>query len=292
MPVETANPYLLDKRKTRLGFERAADTYDANAVLQREVGERLCERLDFIRMQPQTVLDLGCGTGFVTEHLLKRYKKARVIGVDLACNMVHKTCRRGGWFRKPQGVCADVMHLPFQSQIADMLVSSLMLQWCNDLPAAFRECVQVLKPDGLLMFATFGPDTLRELRASWGQVDGYTHASRFVDMHDVGDALLQAGFRDPVVDMEMITLTYADVRDLLRDLKGIGANNATVGRNHGLTGKARLQGFLQAYEQFRLTDGQFPATYEVVYGHAWAPHLLPGKLPEKFIPIATHRNLV
>jgi malonyl-CoA O-methyltransferase len=285
MHSDTANPYLLDKHKTRQGFERAADTYDANAVLQREIGDRLLERLDLIRMQPETVLDLGCGTGMVSEHLLKRYKKARVIGVDLAFNMVQKTRKRGGWFRKPQGVCADVASLPFQPQCADMLISNLMLQWCNDLPAVFGELVQVLKPNGLLMFSTFGPDTLKELRASWGKVDGFTHTSRFTDMHDVGDALLQAGFRDPVVDMEMITLTYADVRGLLRDLKGIGANNATYGRNHGLTGKARLQAFLQAYEYFRREDGHYPATYEVVYGHAWAPKLLPSKLPEKFIPI-------
>jgi malonyl-CoA O-methyltransferase len=280
-----ANPYLLDKHKTRQGFERAAHTYDANAVLQREIGNRLLERLDFIKMQPETVLDLGCGTGAISEHLLKRYKKARVIGVDLAVNMVQKTRQRGGWFRKPHGVCADVNHLPFQAQCVDMLISNLMLQWCNDLPAVFGEFVQVLKPNGLLMFATFGPDTLKELRASWGSVDGFTHTSRFADMHDVGDALLQAGFRDPVVDMETITLTYTDVRGLLRDLKGIGANNATHGRNHGLTGKARLQAFLQAYEYFRQKDGLYPATYEVVYGHAWAPTLLPSKRPEKFIPI-------
>jgi malonyl-CoA O-methyltransferase len=280
-----ANPYLLDKHKTRQGFERAAHTYDANAVLQREIGTRLLERLDFIKMQPEIVLDLGCGTGAISEHLLKRYKKARVIGVDLAVNMVQKTRQRGGWFRKPHGVCADVNHLPFQAQCVDMLISNLMLQWCNDLPAVFGEFVQVLKPNGLLMFATFGPDTLKELRASWGSVDGFTHTSRFADMHDVGDALLQAGFRDPVVDMETITLTYTDVRGLLRDLKGIGANNATHGRNHGLTGKARLQAFLQAYEYFRQKDGLYPATYEVVYGHAWAPTLLPSKRPEKFIPI-------
>lgn len=285
MHSDTANPYLLDKHKTRLGFERAAATYDSNAVLQREIGARLTERLDLIKMQPEIVLDLGCGTGFVTDQMFRRYKKARVIGVDLALGMAQKTCQRGGWFRKPQAVCADAARLPFQPQCADMLVSNLMLQWCNDLPAVFNEFVQVLKPEGLLMFSTFGPDTLKELRASWGQVDGFTHASRFTDMHDVGDALLQAGFRDPVMDMEMITLTYTDVRSLLRDLKGIGANNATRGRNHGLTGKARLQAFLQAYEYFRTDDGLYPATYEVVYGHAWAPKLLPSKLPEKFIPI-------
>lgn len=285
MSIES-DPYLLDKRKTRLGFERAAATYDASAVLQREIGERLLERLDLIKMQPDTVFDLGCGTGFLTENLLKRYKKARIIGVDLAHGMVRKTCQKGGWFRKPQGVCADANALPFREQAADMLLSNLMLQWCTDLPQVFGELVRVLRPDGLLMFATFGPDTLKELRASWSKVDGYTHTSRFVDMHDVGDALLQAGFRDPVMDMEMVTLTYREVRGLLHDLKGIGANNATQGRNHGLTGKTRMQAFLDAYEYFRQQDGLYPATYEVVYGHAWAPKLTPSTLPEKFIPIA------
>ncbi len=285
MHTDSANPYLLDKRKTRQGFERAADTYDANAVLQREVGNRLLERLDFIKLQPETLLDIGCGTGVLTEQLLKRYKKARVIGLDLAYNMVQKTRQRGGWLRHPVGVCADASQLPFKAQSVDMLISNLMLQWCNDLPAVFREFVQVLKPQGLLMFATFGPDTLKELRTSWGQVDGFTHTSRFADMHDVGDALMQAGFRDPVVDMEVITLTYPNVRDLLRDLKGIGANNATQGRNQGLTGKAHMRAFEQAYEQFRLADGAYPATYEVVYGHAWAPQISGSHTPEKFIPI-------
>ncbi len=285
MSTDTSSPWLLDKHKTRLGFDRAAHTYDANAILQREIGERLLERLDLIKLQPQTVLDLGSGTGFMTEKLLKRYKKACVIGVDLAHSMAKKTRQRGSWLRKPHGVCADVAHLPFQPQCADMLVSNLMLQWCNDLPSVFNEFVQVLKPGGMLMFSTFGPDTLKELRASWGKVDGHTHTSRFMDMHDVGDALLQAGFRDPVMDMEIITLTYSDVRGLLRDLKGIGANNATHGRNPGLTSKARLQAFLEAYENFRSAEGLYPATYEVVYGHAWAPQWLPANPPEKFIPI-------
>lgn len=277
--------YLLDRRKVRSGFERAAETYDANAPLQREIGQRLLERLDLIRLQPETVLDLGCGTGMISEQLLQRYRKARIIGVDLAHSMVKKTRQRGRWLRKPQGVCADVHQLPFQPHSVDMLISNLMLQWCTDLPAVFGELNQVLHPNGLLMFASFGPDTLKELRASWSQVDGYTHASQFADMHDVGDALLQAGFRDPVVDMEMITLTYDDVRGLLRDLKGIGANNATQGRNQGLTGKARLQAFFQAYEYFRQEDGLYPASYEVVYGHAWAPQVSPSKKPQHFIPI-------
>jgi malonyl-CoA O-methyltransferase len=283
MPIESS--YLLDRHKTRLGFERAADSYDANAVLQQEVGRRLTERLEFIKLQPALVLDLGCGTGQISADLLKRYKSAQVLGIDLAASMVQKTCQRGGWLRKPKGICADVAQLPLKDQCADMALSNLMLQWCNDLPNTFREIARVLKPQGLFMFATLGTDTLKELRASWAKVDGFTHTNQFQDMHDIGDALMQAGFRDPVVDMEVITMTYREVRGLLQDLKGIGANNATQGRNPALTGKARFQALYQAYATYQQADGLYPATYEVIYGHAWAPLIQPSQKPEKFIPI-------
>ncbi|MEZ5479874.1 MAG: malonyl-ACP O-methyltransferase BioC [Thiolinea sp.] len=275
----------LERAKTRSGFERAAHSYDAAAVLQREIGERLLERLDWVKMAPERIVDLGCGTGMISAALLKRYKKAQVIGLDLAWNMVQLTRQRGNWLRKPQGICADVAQLPLRDHSIDLMLSNLMLQWCNDLPAVCRELARALQPGGLLLFSTFGPDTLKELRSSWSQVDQYTHASQFIDMHDVGDALLQAGFHDPVVDMEMITLTYTEVRGLLKDLKGIGANNATAGRNRGLTGRQRLQAFFEAYEAFRQEDGHYPATYEVIYGLAWAPQREPGGLPERYIPI-------
>ncbi len=279
------DPYQLEAAKTRSGFDRAADSYDDSAFLQCEVGERLLERLELIRMQPQHVLDLGCGTGKITEALLKKYHKAQITGLDLALSMVQKTRSKGSWRRKVAGVCPNAAQLPLRDDSIDMVLSNLMLQWCNDLPGAFSELARAIRPEGLLMFSTLGPDTLKELRASWEQVDGYSHTSRFVDMHDVGDALLQAGFRDPVVDMEVITLTYREVRGLLCDLKGIGANNATAGRNRGLTGKQRMQRFFQAYEQFRQPDGQYPATYEVIYGHAWAPEIRHASKPEHYIPI-------
>ncbi|HPY39384.1 MAG TPA: malonyl-ACP O-methyltransferase BioC [Thiolinea sp.] len=282
VPTELA--HFLDPFKTRSGFDRAAKTYDEAALLQREIGERLVERLDYVRLNPQLVLDLGCGTGKISQALLSRYPQAAVMGVDLALAMVETTKQRTGI----AGVCADVQRLPFQDECAELLISNLMLQWCNDLLAVFQECARVLRPEGLFTFTTFGPDTLYELRHSWGQVDGYTHASRFVDMHDVGDALLAAGFRDPVMDREVITVTYPAVKGLLQDLKAIGANNATLGRNRGLTGKQRLQAFYQAYEAYKLEDGLYPATYEVIYGHAWAPKIKPSAKPERFIPIRAY----
>lgn len=282
IPTELA--YYLDPFKTRSGFDRAAQTYDQAAFIQREIGDRLVERLDYVRLQPERVADLGCGTGAISKHLLSRYPQTEVISLDLALGMVEEAKHQTANVRL-NGVCADVQQLPFQDECVDLLISNLMLQWCNNLVSVFQECVRVLRPEGLFTFTTFGPDTLYELRQSWGQVDGYTHASRFVDMHDVGDALLQAGFRDPVMDRDVITVTYPVVKGLLHDLKAIGANNATLGRNRGLTGKQRLQAFYQAYEHYRLADDTYPATYEVIFGHAWAPPIKPSAKPERFIPI-------
>ncbi len=286
VPSELA--HFLDPFKTRSGFDRAAQTYDDAALIQREIGDRLVERLDYVRLNPQRVLDLGCGTGKISQALLNRYPQAEVIGVDLALSMVKTTQQSAGDSSQLSGICADVQQLPFQDECAELLISNLMLQWCNDLLAVFQECVRVLRPQGLFTFTTFGPDTLYELRNSWGQIDGYTHASQFVDMHDVGDTLLAAGFRDPVMDREVITVTYPAVKGLLQDLKAIGANNATLGRNRGLTGKQRLQAFYQAYEAYQLEDGLYPATYEVIYGHAWAPPIKPSAKPERFIPIRAY----
>lgn len=283
VPSELA--HYMDPFKTRTGFERAAQTYDEAAVLQREIGQRLVERLDYVRLAPARILDLGCGTGAISQQLCRRYPQAEVVGVDLAVAMVATAQARLLANPSFQGVCADVQQLPVQDDCAELLISNLMLQWCNDLVSVFQECARVIRPQGLLTFTTFGPDTLYELRQSWKQVDGYTHASQFVDMHDVGDALLAAGFHDPVMDRELITVTYPTVKGLLQDLKAIGANNATLGRHRGLMGKQRLQAFYQAYEAYRLDGDLYPATYEVIYGHAWAPVIKPSSQPAHFIPI-------
>jgi len=276
----------LDKAKVRKSFERAAETYDASAVLQQEVAGRLIERLDYIRLQPNYVLDLGCGTGRITETMLKRYPKAQIVALDLAVNMLKKTKKKGGWLsKKPRCVCADAEKLPLKEDSIDLLISSLMLQWSNDLPAIFKGFRRVIAPQGLLMFTTFGPDTLKEIRASWGKVDNTPHTSQFTDMHDIGDALLQAGFSNPVMDMELITTTYSSVREIMKDIKNIGASNATTGRSKGLMGKQRLADFEAAYEVFKDSDGLYPATWEIIYGHAWAPEGLRVDGFEKVIPI-------
>jgi len=170
----------------------------------------------------------------------------------------------------PSFVCGDAEKLPLRGAGVDLVWSNLALQWLNDPRPALAEFHRVLRIGGLASFTTFGPDTLRELRAAFAEVDRRTHVSRFLDMHDIGDVLVQCGFADPVMDMETITVTYADATVLMRDLKAIGATNATAGRPRGLMGRAHLRRLTAAFERMR-SNGRLPATFEVIYGHAWKP---------------------
>ena len=276
--------FLLDRAAVRRAFDRAATSYDAHAVLQREVSDRLIERLDFIKLTPQRILDLGTGTGYGLQHLRTRHSEANLIGLDLSPAMLDRARTK---FPSPswrqsltarftstppasvEFVCADMEQLPLKTNSLDLIWSSLTLQWANDLEGTLRDCHRILAPGGLIMFATFGPDTLKELRAAFKHIDSAPHVNRFADLHDVGDMLVNTGFANPVMEMDMLTLTYADLKALMNDLKGIGAHNAAVTRRRGLMGKSAWQNLVQAYEVHRC-DTRLPATFEVIYGHAWA----------------------
>lgn len=261
----------LDHRAVRRAFDDAAGRYDAHAALQREVANRLLERLDYTSIAPATVLDLGAGTGYCAGLLERRYPRAAVVLADVAPAMlVQARLRARRWFSRRCYVCADANALPLAPSSVDLVVSSLTFQWCEDLRPVFAECLRVLKPGGLLLFSTLGPDTLRELRAAWAAVDDAPHVNRFHDMHIVGDALIAAGFSSPVMERDDLTVTYEDVLTLMKDLKGIGAHNSHQQRSRALYGRQRLGRLAAAYEPFR-RDGLLPATYEAVYGHAWAP---------------------
>jgi len=262
--------FQLDKSQVRRHFGRAARSYEQHDVLQREVQAALLERLDFYTQTPQRVVDVGAGTGRGSALLKQRYAKAEVVAVDLALPMLRAAKQHSSWLKPFIRVCAEATALPLADHSVDVLHSNLCFQWIDDLPALFGECVRVLKPGGLLAFSTFGPDTLRELRAAWAEADQQPHVSRFLDMHDVGDAMLNAGLRDPVLDVFRYTLTYSEPRKLLEELQGLGATNADHARLRGLTGKSRYQRMLAAYEAMR-ADGRIPATWEVVTAHAWGP---------------------
>jgi len=282
------NEFEIDKKQMRRAFNRAATTYDSAAVLQHEVCRRMLERLDFIKLQPQQVLDAGSGTGWGTRQLAQRYPAAHMLSLDIALAMLDVSRGKLSWWKKLPGLkelsgdkssflCADLETLPLASSSVELVWSNLAVQWCNDLPATLAELHRVLKINGLVMFSTFGPDTLKELRTAFQGVDQHRHTNRFADMHDIGDMLRGAGFADPVMDMEIITLTYNEVRDVMQDLRNIGAHNVTAGRGQGLMGKTAWQAVLNNYERLR-RDGKLPATFEVVYGHAWKPQ--PKKLAD------------
>lgn len=262
----------LDKDAIRSSFDRAASSYDHYAVLQREVESRLLERIEFQRHEPNMILDLGCGTGSASRTLAKQFPQASVIALDWAPAML---AQAGEGSEKNSGgglnrLCADMHAMPLAARSADLIFSSLALQWSYDIPAVFREFRRIMKADAMLVFTCFGPDTLHELKQAWRAVDDLPHVNDYPDMHDIGDELLAAGFREPVMDAERLTLEYPDVMSLMRELKGIGAHNVANKRSHGLTGKTRLKTMLEAYEPFRRGD-RYPASYEIIYGTAFAP---------------------
>jgi malonyl-CoA O-methyltransferase len=259
-----------DRRQVRRNFSRAANTYEQHDALQREVQTLLLDRLGFYLETPERVIDVGAGPGRGTALLRKRYPKAQLIAMDLALPMLRAAKKNISWLKPFQRVCAEATSLPLPDHSVDVLHSNLCFQWIDDLPALFGECVRVLKPGGLLVFSTFGPDTLKELRAAWADADQQPHVSRFLDMHDLGDAMISAGLRDPVLDVDRYTLTYSEPRQLLKELQGLGATNADRERERHLLGKRHYQRMLAAYETMRV-DGRIPATWEVVTAHAWGP---------------------
>jgi len=265
---------IIDKRRVQRQFRAAVRTYDDAAVLQRTVADRLIDRLDVVRTRPVSILDAGCGTGYCTRALTRRYRRARVVGLDLVWDMAAAARRKAGWFARSRFVAGDVARMPFAAGTFDMVLSNFMLPWC-DPARAFAECVRVLRSDGLLVFTTLGPDTLIELRAAWREADPDATPHLYLDMHDVGDALVRAGFVEPVMDVERYTLTYPHLDALLLDRKALGAGNAMHPQRRGLIGRSRFERFRAAYAASP-ADGKLPVTCEVVYGHAWAPRILAG----------------
>lgn len=279
--MQTHDVYHIDKARARASFGRAAESYDAAAILQKLVRDEMLSRLDLVKLTPQVILDAGCGTGAASHALQRKYQQSQVISLDFAYPMLQKarqTCQSGIVNKlkslligKEQSLlCADIEALPLTSASIGLVWSNLAIQWCNDLDAALQEFQRVLQPEGLLMFTTFGPDTLHELRAATSAASGkrVTSVSRFIDMHDIGDALVRAGFSAPVLDVERFTLTYDDVRSVMVDLKSIGAHNATDGRARGLLGRGFFEKLTASYETFRQAN-KLPATFEVIYAHAW-----------------------
>ncbi|MBA2654178.1 MAG: malonyl-ACP O-methyltransferase BioC [Gammaproteobacteria bacterium] len=281
------NKPLLLKQDIQKSFNSAVDTYDEAAFFQREVADRLIERLDYIRIEPKYILDLGAGTGYATSLLEKKYKKAKVIVFDIAEKMLQKSKQNKRWFDRKRYLCGDADHLPFADKSMDLIFSNLMLHWTHDIDKTIQEVHRILKPNGLFLFSTLGPDTLYELRQSWQSIDAGVHVHYFTDMHNIGDFLQKASFADSVVDMEFITITYNDLKKVLLDLKDLGTHNIAPDRSRGLTGKAKFNKFVHAYEKYRNPEGLIPVTYEVIYGLGWRREVDPLQIQEISIPIGS-----
>ena len=269
--MDLLNPPRLDKLSVKKSFDRAAKSYDRAAILHEEVLTRLLQRFDYIRHQPALVIDVGCGTGMGIAGLKKRYPDSKIVGLDLAFSMLLESKKQFGLLHRKRVVNADMEKMPFADGIFDLMFSNLALQWANDLGAAFKEFARIGRSGGLFMFSSFGPGTLHELRESWSEIDQKPRVHQFIDMHDIGDALMASGFSQPVVDTETIRLEYQEFGQLLGDLKNTGASNADKNRSRGLLTPAKLKRLEDNYRRLGYEQGKFIASYELVYGHAWLP---------------------
>ena len=260
------------KHSVKAAFGNAVATYDDSAVVQREILNRLLAKLKLMSVDVKSLLDLGSGTGMAQSELCLRFGSNSYFPLDIALPMLEfankniSECVR-------TSVCADAEALPYKAEVFDVIFSASTLQWCNEITGVFTDCLRILRPKGLLIFSLFGPDTLHELRHSFAHVDSKPRVKSFTDMHELGDQLLQAGFSSPVMEAEKLTVEYSDPMQLLRDLKSTGATNKLADRPRGLLTKRQIEAVLNEYQQFRLPNGAYPATYEVVYGHAWKADL-------------------
>ena len=264
----------LDIRAARRAFDRVAKRATVEWHLSDEIAARMAERLEYVRLDPRHILDAGCGQA-PAGMLPKRFPSALLTGVDSSFEMAAGTnptlmlrLKRALGMGSMRRVCGDLCALPFADSSVDMVWSNLALAWVPDPGRAFRECYRVLNDGGLIMFSSYGPDTLRELKAAFRSVDDQSHVHDFTDMHDLGDMLVSSGFSDPVMDMDRVVYTYADVDPLARELRRSGQTNVMLDRRRGLLSRHAWNTMSAAYPR-RSGDGRIEATFEIVYGHAW-----------------------
>jgi malonyl-CoA O-methyltransferase len=252
----------LDKAGIRRSFAAASVTYDRVAGLQRTVGKELLHSIDATKLTG-TLLDMGCGTGFLTGELLVHSNHETTIALDIALSMLQTTQSKLADKRNIIYLCADAEQLPFAGQSIDSIFSNLALQWCGNLEAVFTGIERALKPDGQLVFSTFGPQTLHELKSAWAEVDKYNHVNAFYSEAQLKHFLQQAGFKNSQIKSKIYTPRYDSVWMLMQELKQLGADHVIAGRNKNITTKTAMQQMIAAYEKHRVGD-QIPATFEVI----------------------------
>ena len=260
----------LDKERVRATFNKAASRYENFDFLQREVANRLLQRLDANTNDAKMILELGCGTGRMIPSLQRKFAKSRLFCIDIAEAMliVAKKAHSSMFKKKKFFICADAESLPFEQSSIDIIYSNLSIQWCPEPLKVFSNVNSILNDSGgLFVFSTLGPNTLRELRESFEGYSSFSHTTQFLDMHQIGDYLANVGMRDVVIERETLTVNYEEPLKLMKDLKGLGATNASSARNKNLTGTDTIRKVIASYNKKKV-DGKIPATYEVIYGRA------------------------
>ncbi len=250
-------------------FDEIASVYEQHASIQQEVANRLIERLDFIPFEANIILDAGCGAGYSLKKLSEHYPKSKITGIDLSDEMLKLAKKQGGWFTKQKLSNQDMCHTLIEDKSIDFIFSNLALPWVTDIDACFSEWQRILKPGGLLLFSTFGPDTLKEIKQSWGSIDPKHKMMNFIDMHNVGDALISSGLAEAVMDAEKIVTSYASVKILFEELRANG-NFSFLSENYKLKPESKLLDDLQKLiGESNPTHNDVEISWEVVYGHAW-----------------------
>ena len=254
---------LPEARAARRAFDRAR-AFESACFIHDDARTRLLERLDLVLLEPTVAVDLGCATGRGAAGLAARYPGARVLAVDSSLRMLRAAA--AGAAEPVRVLGGDAAALPLRAACVDLLLANLVLPWCRP-DRLFAEAARVLTNGGALLFATLGPDSLQEIRAAFAAVDDCIHVHAAFDMHDLGDLALAAGLAEPVLDVDRIAVTYADVAGLVRDLRAVGAVNVAGGRRRSLTGRRRWSRFVERVP--RGGDGRFAVTVELILGQAW-----------------------
>lgn len=259
-----SSSFAIDKTKVRQSFSSAAYSYDELASLQRKIGFELLERSAIKGFTKDVIVDIGCGTGFLTQQLVLNSTAQQIIAVDIAMPMLQVSRHKLRTTDRVQYICADAEHLPLKNHTVNKIVSNLALQWCQNLTDVFAGFQQTLQPAGQFFFSTFGSTTLQELKQAWSEVDDYTHVNKFYSVHELLSLLQQAGFVDIQIETKLYQSYYQTVMELMKELKGIGSHNVSFNRNKQMTNKLDLQLMIEAYEKYRL-NGLIPATYEIIF---------------------------
>lgn len=261
-------PPVLVLRDVQRRFDRASGEFDRADFVHRLTFDELLQRLSPVVIKPRRILDLGCATGAGGRQLARRYRRSRVISLDASFAMLQQLGKRRSLLAKPSALQGDACRMPLREGSIDLVFANMLLPWIDDYTTCLSEIARVLRKDGVFAFATFGPDSLAEIREAWHAIDDDWHVNAYPDMHDIGDALVRAGLRDPVLDVDYLTVTYRDTDALYRDLTNAAARNCLHGRRQTMTGKKRFRAMNELLAD-RMVDNVLSLRLELVYGHAW-----------------------